>query len=284
MGSIAPSETVVNPVLSMAMGTSKLRFTLTGLDGAPVEGPFTVTLRPAGNTGGTPLEAAFDQPGETDFTVTGLNAIPYAVRIESRNYRLYSFFSNANPGAIRLAIRPGRVKGILAPAVRPDLTAILPAVGFFDTLDALRQACLLNIFAKARHVSTAGSFRFVKTILQLEQDRVFCRVEPEILAFLEGTPARFKTADQTLHKPLKDYRIFKSFKSKDDHANIQFTLMRQTADGSLAADIDIDEASGFRHGGEVLRNFLTGGKTNPYQIHQLLVLAELDPGYQLLLG
>lgn len=266
------------------MGTSKLRFTLTGLDGAPVKGPFTVRLTPAGNTAGGPQEAAFDQPGETDFTVTGLNAGAYAVRIESRNYRLYSFFSNANPGAIPLAIRPGRVKGILAPPLHPDLTAILPAAGFFDTLDAMRQACLLNIFAKARHVTTANSFRFVQTVLHLEQDRVFCRVEPEILAFLEGTTARFETADQSLHKPLKDYKIFKSFKSRDARANIQFTLMRHNANGTMAADIDIDEASGIRHGFEVLRNQLTGGKTNPYQVHQLLLLTELDPGYQLLLG
>lgn len=265
------------------MGTSKLRMTLTGLDYAPVEGPFTVTLRPAGNTAGTAMEATFNQPGETDFTVTGLNAGPYAVRIESRNYRLYSFFSNANPGKIRLAIRPGRVKGILAPPLHPDLTAILPAAGYFDSLDPMRQACLLNIFAKARHVTTANSFPFVRTVLRLEQDRVFCRVAPEILAFLEETPARFEKADKTLHKPLKDYKIFKSFKSRDDHANIQFTLMRHSADGTMAADIDIDEASGIRHGLEVLRNQVTGGKTNPYQVHQLLRLTELDPGYELLL-
>jgi hypothetical protein len=54
--------------------------------------------------------------------------------------------------------------------------------------------------------------------------------------------------------------------------------------GQLAADIDIDEASGVKHGLEVIRNAVTQGKTNPYLIHEFLLAADprehtLDPGY-----
>ena len=39
-----------------------------------------------------------------------------------------------------------------------------------------------------------------------------------------------------------------SFKSRDAHANLQITFMREIATGALAADIDIDESSGIEHG------------------------------------
>ena len=58
---------------------------------------------------------------------------------------------------------------------------------------------------------------------------------------------------------------------------------RLTPDDVVGADIDIDEASGIEHGFEVIRNAVTKGKTNPYQIHELLLLTEIDPGYELVL-
>ena len=70
----------------------------------------------------------------------------------------------------------------------------------------------------------------------------------------------------------------------------QLTFQYSTADGSIAADVDIDEYSGFPHWGEVLRNHFTRQRTNPYAIHQLLLAANLsrrgwdypiEPGYEL---
>jgi len=63
------------------------------------------------------------------------------------------------------------------------------------------------------------------------------------------------------------------------------TLMRKPGEEEWAADIDIDEASGIEHGFEVIKHKLTGGKTNPYQVRELLLLADwqertLDPGYR----
>jgi hypothetical protein len=277
------------------MSTGALQLDLFDLSGSPIQGELHITFSPAANTAGSRLEVDFPAAGATHFTVSNLACHSgagtlYQITIETRNYRTYSFFQTIDSGVtstaadnpVLLAIRPSRVRGIVAPPIAPALQAILPSPVFFDSLDSLPKACLLNIFAKASHPSTANSFQFVQSLLRLEQDRVFCAVAPEIEQFLIASP-RFKSAPNTLHTPLPGYQLRGSFKSRDPHANIQFTLMRDAASGALAADIDIDEASGIQHGLEVLRNQLTGGKTNPYQIHQLLLLTELDPGYQLLL-
>jgi hypothetical protein len=97
--------------------------------------------------------------------------------------------------------------------------------------------------------------------------------------------ALFKTVNGSLHKPLPGYLRMESYKTLDAHANLQVTLMRKPDANEWAADIDIDEAAGIEHGFEVLRNRLTGGKTNPYLVRELLLLADwqertLDPGYR----
>jgi len=76
-----------------------------------------------------------------------------------------------------------------------------------------------------------------------------------------------------------------SFKSRDAHANLQVTFMREIATGNLAADIDIDESSGIQHGLEVIRNATFRNRTNPYLIREFLLSADpikrsLDPGYR----
>ena len=56
------------------------------------------------------------------------------------------------------------------------------------------------------------------------------------------------------------------------------------AGDAFAADVDIDEASGFGHGFELIRNSVNG-RTNPYLIRELMLLSAqeagaLDPGYR----
>lgn len=276
------------------MATGSLEFDLSDLSSAPVQGNVHILFQPTANTGGTAMEAHFDSGPATNFTVSNLECRPgpgtlYQVSIESRNYRTYSFFQMIKEGAtakasdnqIRLAVRPWRVKNIHVPVLHPDLLAILPASDSFDSIELLQKACLMNVFAKGRDASCSAAFQFVRKMILLDQDRIFCVVDPALDAFLTADP-HFKSAPATLHKPLPGYERGMSFKSRDAHANIQFTLMRETATGRVAADIDIDEASGIEHGFEVIRNYVTKGKTNPFQIHQLLLLTELDPGYQLL--
>jgi hypothetical protein len=76
-----------------------------------------------------------------------------------------------------------------------------------------------------------------------------------------------------------------SFKSRDAHANLQVTFMREKGNGLLAADIDLDESTGIEHGFEVIRNAAFKSRTNPFLIHEFLLSADpvgktLDPGYK----
>ena len=107
---------------------------------------------------------------------------------------------------------------------------------------------------------------------------------PGMPEFLLRSPV-FGSADPALHTPLTGFELTgQSAKSNDAHANLQVTLMRHTATAQLAADIDIDESSGIKHGLEVIRNAVFNQRTNPYLIHEFLLAADrrehtLDPGY-----
>jgi hypothetical protein len=52
--------------------------------------------------------------------------------------------------------------------------------------------------------------------------------------------------------------------------------MTELATGGLAADIDIDEASGIEHGFEVIRNGVLNKRTNPYLIREFMNAADLQ--------
>ena len=94
---------------------------------------------------------------------------------------------------------------------------------------------------------------------------------PEILR----QSSLFKTAPDALHKPLPGFEMTgDSFKSRDAHANLQVTFMRDKGNGALAADIDIDESSGIEHGFEVIRNATFKSRTNPFLIHEFLLTAD----------
>ena len=301
------------------MGQGSLGLHITDLPGDAVPGKLRIDFVPAaGSPGGAAMEAVFPSTGATRFIVEDLPCrggpgTLYRVRITQRNFSPYAFFQLIRDGRrntpsdthIRLVANHRRVKDIDAPAfsglkapLRRFLeTAAMRALedgdrdllgltggALYDALGGLRRACLLNIFAKSGHASAARCFRFLRTPMVIRQDRFFCEAGdrmPELLRRSE----RFKSAPNQLHQPLAGYRLEDSFKSRDAHANLQVTFQRHEATGALAADVDIDEASGIEHGFEVIRNTITKGRTNPYRVRELLLLFDpvepvLDPGYR----
>ena len=208
--------------------------------------------------------------------------------------------TKANESPVRLVVKPSRVRDIRAPAPTRRLSNFLDAAAMvapededadlvglsggtlYDALGPLRQACLLNVFKKAGHKSAGGCGSLLLHPLVLRQDRCFCMVDEAMVGFLNNS-TRFKTAKSTLHDPLEGFEMLHlSYKSKDSHANLQVTLMKN-GDGQFAADIDIDEASGFEHGLEVIRNHVGRQRTNPYLVRELLLLQDpvgLNPRYR----
>jgi hypothetical protein len=305
------------------MATGSLRLRITDLPGAPIEGVIGVDFEPAGNSpGGASMEANLQLAGQTDIIVENIQCRPgpgtlYTVRIDTRNFRSYAFFqliveqktNTPTESPIRLLVNLKRVRDIAAPAFASldaslrglvdsaDMQALEPAdrdlaglqgAALYDALGGLRKACLLNVFAKARHASAGRAFRFLRSLKALHQDRLFCSVAPAMPEFLRRSD-RFKSAPATLHVPLSGYQLEDSFKSRDAHANLQVAFMRHKRSGELAADVDIDEAAGIEHGREVIVNAITRGRTNPYQVRELLLLFDpvekvLDPGYRFVFG
>jgi hypothetical protein len=117
------------------------------------------------------------------------------------------------------------------------------------------------------------------------QDRFVARVGAGLPGRLRRSPV-FKSAPESRHEPLPGFEMAEgSFKSRDAHANLQVTFMREVATGALAADIDIDESSGIEHGFEVIRNAMFRRRTNPCLIREFLLSADpiarsLDPCYR----
>jgi len=92
----------------------------------------------------------------------------------------------------------------------------------------------------------------------------------------------FHNVSAELHDPVPGYTITDSFKTFDHYGNLQLTFQRRGVAGDdYVADVDIDDAQGIEHLFQVLRNTVTG-PTNPYDIHDILVMDQrLDPGYSL---
>lgn len=299
--------------------TGILDIRLTNLAGSAVPG-IRVDLDPVTGepgSGGEPRSVKVAGPIQ-DLIIT---AIPcregpgtmYKVTASAPHYRRYAFFqlikarTNTASDDVEFWVRPGDVKDIAAPSFKdlpPEARGILSnattialekadkdLVGLtgqalYDAFGPLRKACFLNLMTKGADDTTAGGcIAFVTELLIVRQDRFFAGVDSTLPQRLRKSPV-FKSASNALHEPLPGYVMAEgSFKSRDAHANIQVTFMRDTSTGRLAADIDIDESSGIEHGMEVIRNAVFNKRTNPYLIHEFLLAADpirrsLDPGYE----
>lgn len=305
-----------------SMSSGNLSVNIADLRARALERQVVITLRRDPGThgaGGRDLAFELHPDGGTEAELEGIPnrggpGSLYLLRFTSRGYLDFSFAQFITAGDqkalqnVSMVRNPQHVKTIEAPSFSglesklknwlssAQMTAasrededLLGKSGstLYDALGDERKAGMLNIFAKATHTGTVGGlWEFIREPLVFRRDRCFVRADSRLPQFLAGEE-RFVPAQNILHDPLPGFRLSNSMKSDDRHANIQVTL-QHAKDGSLAADIDIDESSGFGHWGEVLRNFFKRQRTSPYAIHELLLAADpqertLDPGYELVL-
>jgi hypothetical protein len=304
------------------MPTGNLVVQLTDVSGAAVPGRIEIGLtRMPGEPGTGGQNAEVVSTGSvTDLTITGIACrggpgTLYKVSASAEHFRRYTFIQliaedrdNTATDDVELWVKPGDVGGIRAPAfdeLPRQVQTMLQTAGMladkaededlvgasgatlYQRLGPLRKACLLNIATKLAHAGTTGNcLPSIGSLLLCRQDRFFATVRPMLPEQLRQSPL-FKSAPKTLHDPLPGFVLAEgSFKSRDAHANLQVTFMRDTAHGTLAADIDIDESSGIEHGFEVIRNALFRNRTSPYLIREFMALADpightLTPPYSL---
>jgi hypothetical protein len=302
------------------MPSGSLDMQLTDLVGEPVRN-VDVELSPfAGDpgAGGETMHVSLVGPDD-DLQITGITCrggigTMFRVSAEAEHYRRYQFFqlvkedhTNTASDDVEFWVKPGDVQDIKAPAFadlpaaarkileKAEMTAIrqedrdlleLTGEELYKQLGPLRKACFLNLMTKASDTATTGAcVSQIGGVMLCRQDRFFARVDGGFPERLRRSQL-FKTAPEALHEPLPGFQLAEgSFKSRDPHANLQVTFMRENETQELAADIDIDESSGIEHGFEVIRNAAFRSRTNPFLIREFLLSADpikksLDPGYR----
>lgn len=303
------------------MAKGNLKVGIADLAGAPLRGKVEIDLdRFSGESGagGESLNLSVNMGAANELTITGITCrigpgTRYVLTFNTPHFRTYSFFQLIRENIVNVAaddvefwvkekdvkdIRapkfdelPGRVRANLNRAEmivdRPEDQDLAGKSGeaLYKALGPLRKACMLNIVKKASHATSDQCFPSIGRLLICRQDRFFAMVDASLPAQLRKSE-RYKSAPDDLHEPLKGFEMIgESFKTRDAHANLQVTFQRNLTTGELAADIDIDESSGIQHGLEVIKNAVSGNRTNPYLIREFMQVADplehtLDPGYQ----
>jgi hypothetical protein len=239
--------------------------------------------------------------------VAGLRGSPrglYRMFVDLPSYMPISQFLNVPASGsriaeIRLAVNPDRVRDVKFPAyssLTADLrqllgrsTAVLnfeakSGKALYESLDPIRKACLLNIAAKTNVTSLVDASRVlprIEEIHELRGDRFFVTVAKELREEVKNSaPAGlFNPVSGILHHPPTGFTSAGSFKTPDNYGNLQLSFFMNADD--CRADVDLDDEQGLGHVFQVLRNWLTGRPTHPYDIHQILYAHQhIDAGYR----
>lgn len=157
----------------------------------------------------------------------------------------------------------------------------------FDALDDFRKAGLLNIYAKMRNTvfpSGKNVFSFVSQFNRIRAQRFFARVLKEMRDEVINSVASnlFREVSGALHTPPPGFQSVDSFKTREDYGNLQLTFFSKPESLEFVVDADLDDAQGVEHIFQVLRPIFTGENTNPFDIHEILIMHhKIDPGYRL---
>jgi hypothetical protein len=229
----------------------------------------------------------------------------YQLDVDPPSYQFVSNFiimksSGITSMSLTLPIDPEKVKSVNFPSfasldkAAADLLRASDKVILFqgkkgkELYDALetepiRKAGMMNILAKCRSTGFGNGNSVLSHILELMElrgDRFFAVVTKELRSETKNSVAigLFHEADESLHTPAEGFTKRGSFKTADRYGNLQLSFSSKAE--VWHADIDIDDAGGFEHVFQVLRNKLSGKPTHPYNIHEILVqFQNLDPGY-----
>lgn len=246
--------------------------------------------------------------GQTDVAIN-LEDCPggvYRFELSCANYRVMQFFlrlvqdgTTVRDNPVVFPVDPDLVVDIVAPdfpALDPRLQKLLsqakvplnginvPAgAALYAALPPKIKAALLNLFTKSASTDLgdgSSCFDHLQTLLEIDQDRLFAKTDATLI---EETPTdnQFHSVDFSLHKEIAPYRLFASFKTLDSRGNLQLTFSRNGQVGNdYLVDMDIDEAQGIGHVFEVAQNFLTQSLTSPYNVREILAVAQnLKPLY-----
>ena len=254
------------------------------------------------------FQAVVPLKGQTDVAIK-VEDCPggvYRFELSCANYQVMQFFLQVVPGGTTVRDRPvifpvdpERVVDIVAPdfsALDPRLQKLLSqakvqlngkdapdGAGLYGALPPKLKAALLNLFTKSSNTALgdgSSCFDHLQTLHEIDQDRMFAKADA---ALVEESSASelFHSVDFSLHKEVPPFQLFASFKTLDSRGNLQLTFSRNGQVGNdYLVDMDIDEAQGIGHVFEVAHNFLNQSLTSPYNVREILAVAQnLKPLY-----
>ena len=285
--------------------SGKLRANVTDVRGQRIKEAVDVVIR---HRTLSEVNRAVLKPGPVT-TITNLRGRPdgiYQLLIDPPSYQpVNQFVEVLSQGVTRLdivcAVDPKKVSEARFPAfarlaadAKRTLDASDTVLGFegktgtslLAALDPIRQAGFMNIMAKsAATVFSNGrsAASYLQKLIELRGDRFFVTVPQELREETKNgvQDGLFDPAPSLLHRIPDGFSMAGSFKTQDHYGNLQLTFC--VRDDDWRADVDIDDAGGIEHVFQVLGNALSGSRTHPYNIHQLLLqYQKLDPGYDLL--
>jgi hypothetical protein len=246
------------------------------------------------------------KPART-ITINDLHRSPqglYRIEIDAPSYLAVSRFINIpSSGPVKLVVplpvNKDRVVSVTFPAftaLATDAQRLLSAstlgsasgAALYEAFDNIRKAGFLNLVAKSartRLLSDKPVLSYLNRITDQRGDRFFAMASADLHAEVvhSVTGGIFSPVSDVLHDPAPGFKLVDSYKTPDHYGNLQVTFATNGTDWSV--DVDIDDAQGFEHIFQVVRNAVTGKPTHPYDIHEILVeFQELDPGYYFNLG
>jgi hypothetical protein len=203
---------------------------------------------------------------------------------------------------LMLPLKPERVSDVQFPdyaALGNDLQLVLTASlvegqgnlqgeALYGGLDKFQRAGLLNLYAKMKVTKFADGddvFSFVTSLKRMRGDRFFAVVNSALRDEVKNSMAGnlFHEVPGALHAPPPEYVPVDSFKTADLYGNLQLTFFNKPNTLEFIVDADIDDAQGVEHVFQVLDHTFTGGETNPFDIHEILMgYQQLNPGYDLI--
>ena len=200
--------------------------------------------------------------------------------------------SKANPHPIEFA-------DLAAKSYGEELLRILKnsriGAAAWNGLNRRNRATILNLCAKMSRETVKNGAKLITFVESIDQtwldskhfERIYARVQKELLSALRNHPQVYVSVNGGLHKFPNGWSSVKepdSFKTlRDSAGNIQLTFAEKSEEDGYLADIDLDDHTGLAHVADVLKHKFTGKNTDPYDIHQTLWFAQqLDPEYRLL--
>lgn len=158
----------------------------------------------------------------------------------------------------------------------------------YKALDNPRKAGLLNVYTKMKKTvfeNERDAFSYVSSFTRIRAQRFFAKVKKELRDEVKNSIASnlFHEVSGALHTPPPGFSSADSFKTRDKYGNLQLSFFSKPETLEFIIDADIDDAQGIEHIFQVIRPWLTGKNTNPYDVHEiLLAYQKIDPMYKLI--